>query len=74
MPGWAIEISSSAKAGPEDAPVVLLPHGYPCSSFQFRRLIPALADRWHTIAFDWSGSKRISTKPCRSFAISFRAR
>lgn len=43
------------EAGPEDAPVLLLPHGYPCSSFQFRRLVPALADRWHTVAFDWPG-------------------
>jgi hypothetical protein len=38
------------EAGHEDAPVVLLPHGYPSSSFQFRNLIPALADRWHLIA------------------------
>ena len=30
--------------GREDAPVVLLPHGYPSSSFQFRNFIPALAD------------------------------
>ncbi len=43
------------EAGPQDAPVLLLPHGYPCSSFQFRRLMPALADRWRTLAFDWPG-------------------
>ncbi|TIN67804.1 MAG: alpha/beta fold hydrolase, partial [Mesorhizobium sp.] len=43
------------EAGPPEAPVLLLPHGYPCSSFQFRRLMPALADRWRTIAFDWPG-------------------
>jgi pimeloyl-ACP methyl ester carboxylesterase len=30
------------EAGPSDAPVLFLPHGYPCSSFQFRRLMPAL--------------------------------
>ena len=34
------------EAGSANAPVVLLPHGYPCSSFQFRNFIPALADRW----------------------------
>lgn len=33
------------EAGSEDASVVLLPHGYPCSSFQFRNFMPSLADR-----------------------------
>ncbi|WOH77183.1 alpha/beta hydrolase [Bradyrhizobium sp. NDS-1] len=32
------------EAGPERAPVVLLPHGYPCSSYEFRNLMPRLAD------------------------------
>jgi hypothetical protein len=27
------------------APVVLLPLGYPCSSYEFRNLMPRLADR-----------------------------
>jgi pimeloyl-ACP methyl ester carboxylesterase len=43
------------EAGPADAPVLLLPHGYPCSSFQFRRLMPALADRWRLVAPDFPG-------------------
>jgi pimeloyl-ACP methyl ester carboxylesterase len=43
------------EAGPADAPVLLLPHGYPCSSFQFRNLMPALADRWRTVAPDFPG-------------------
>jgi pimeloyl-ACP methyl ester carboxylesterase len=43
------------EAGPPDAPVLLLPHGYPCSSFQFRNLMPALADGWRTIAPDFPG-------------------
>ena len=43
------------QAGPPDAPVLLLPHGYPCSSFQYRTLIPALADRFHLIAPDFPG-------------------
>ncbi len=34
------------EAGPANAPVVLLLHGFPTSSFQFRELIPSLADRW----------------------------
>ncbi|WP_225580453.1 alpha/beta fold hydrolase [Pseudomonas sp. PDM16] len=31
------------EAGPADAPVLLLPHGYPCSSYEFRNLMPLLA-------------------------------
>lgn len=43
------------EAGPPSAPALLLPHGYPCSSYEFRHLIPALADRWHLIAPDFPG-------------------
>jgi pimeloyl-ACP methyl ester carboxylesterase len=44
------------EAGPPDAPVLLLPHGYPCSSYEFRNLIPLLSDRWRLIAPDFPGS------------------
>jgi pimeloyl-ACP methyl ester carboxylesterase len=44
------------EAGPPGAPVVLLPHGYPCSSFEFRNYMPALADRWRLLAPDFPGS------------------
>jgi pimeloyl-ACP methyl ester carboxylesterase len=43
------------EAGPADAPVVLLPHGYPCSSFQFRHFMAALGDRWRLVAPDFPG-------------------
>lgn len=43
------------EAGADDAPVILLPHGYPCSSFEFRNLMPALADRWRLLAPDYPG-------------------
>lgn len=43
------------EAGPRDAPAVLLPHGYPCSSYEFRNLMPLLADRWRVIAPDFPG-------------------
>jgi pimeloyl-ACP methyl ester carboxylesterase len=43
------------EAGPHDAPVVLLPHGYPSSSFQYRNFMPALADRWRLLAPDYPG-------------------
>lgn len=43
------------EAGRQDAPVVLLPHGYPCSSYEFRNLMPRLADKWRLVAPDYPG-------------------
>ena len=43
------------EAGPADAPVVLLLHGFPTSSFQYRELIPRLADRYRVIPPDLPG-------------------
>jgi pimeloyl-ACP methyl ester carboxylesterase len=43
------------EAGPADRPVVLLLHGFPTSSFQFRELIPRLADKYRVIAPDLPG-------------------
>ncbi|RAJ35646.1 alpha/beta fold hydrolase [Pedobacter cryoconitis] len=43
------------EAGPKDAPVVLLLHGYPTSSFMFRNLIPELSEKYHVIAPDLPG-------------------
>jgi pimeloyl-ACP methyl ester carboxylesterase len=57
--------------GPADAPVVLLPHGYPCSSYQFRRLMPALADRWRTLAPDFPGFGYTSTPDPTAFSYDF---
>lgn len=57
------------EAGPSDAPVLLLPHGYPCSSFEFRNLMPRLADRWRLLAPDFPGSGYSETAP--DFAHDF---
>jgi pimeloyl-ACP methyl ester carboxylesterase len=43
------------EAGPADAPVLLLLHGFPSSSHMFRNLIPLLADRYRVIAPDLPG-------------------
>ncbi len=43
------------EAGPENAPSILLLHGFPTSSHMFRNLIPALADRYHVVAPDLPG-------------------
>lgn len=44
------------EAGNPGAPALLLPHGYPCSSYEFRELMPLLADRWHLVAPDFPAS------------------
>lgn len=43
------------EAGDPGAPVIVLLHGFPTSSFMFRNLIPDLADRYRVIAPDYLG-------------------
>ncbi|MBV8099588.1 MAG: alpha/beta hydrolase, partial [Verrucomicrobia bacterium] len=43
------------EAGPADAPVILLLHGYPTSSHMFRHLMPRLASSFRLIAPDLPG-------------------
>lgn len=43
------------EAGPIDAPTILLLHGFPSSSVQWRYLIPLLATTYHVIAPDFPG-------------------
>jgi pimeloyl-ACP methyl ester carboxylesterase len=38
------------EAGAPTAPKLVLLHGFPASSHQYRNLIPALADRFHVVA------------------------
>ncbi|KAB5547420.1 Alpha/Beta hydrolase protein [Coniochaeta sp. 2T2.1] len=42
-------------AGPASAPTILLLHGFPSSSHQFRNLIPLLATKYHVVAPDIPG-------------------
>ena len=55
------------EAGPSDAPVVLLLHGFPTSSFMFRNLIPLLAGRYHLIAPDYPGFGQSSSPDPATF-------
>jgi pimeloyl-ACP methyl ester carboxylesterase len=59
------------EAGPKDAPVILLLHGFPTSSRMFRNLIPALADRYHVIAPDYPGFGYSATPPADQFDYTF---
>ena len=43
------------EAGPANAPVLLLLHGFPSSSHMFRDLIPQLADKYRVVAPDLPG-------------------
>ncbi|WP_326687015.1 MULTISPECIES: alpha/beta hydrolase [unclassified Streptomyces] len=61
------------EAGPSDAPVLLLLHGYPTSSHMFRRLIPALAGPYRVIAPDHIGFGRSSAPSVTDFAYTFDA-
>src|SRR5262249_53556912 len=61
------------EAGPEDAPVFLLLHGFPTSSFQFRELIPRLADRYRVIAPDLPGFGFTEVPEQRRYQYSFDA-
>jgi pimeloyl-ACP methyl ester carboxylesterase len=51
--------------------VVLLPHGYPCSSYAFRNLLPALGDRWRLIAPDLPGFGYSATPSSTEFEYTF---
>ena len=61
------------EAGPVDAPVLLLLHGYPSSSHMFRHLIPALAGRYRVIAPDLIGFGRSSAPSVDDFDYTFAA-
>ena len=57
------------EAGSPGAPVLLLPHGYPSSSVEFRGLMACLADRYHLLAPDFPG-QGLSATP-EDFDYSF---
>ena len=59
------------EAGPADAPVVVLLHGFPTSSHMFRNLIPALADLYHVIAPDYPGYGQSEMPDRAKFSYTF---
>jgi pimeloyl-ACP methyl ester carboxylesterase len=61
------------EAGAADAPVVLLLHGFPTSSFQYRELIPRLADRYRVIAPDLPGFGFTEVPEQRKYSYTFDA-
>lgn len=61
------------EAGPKDAPVVLLLHGFPSSSHMFRDLIPELADKYRVIAPDYPGFGQSDAPGLDAFPYTFAA-
>jgi pimeloyl-ACP methyl ester carboxylesterase len=61
------------EAGPAAAPVLILLHGFPTSSFQYRELIPRLADRYRIIAPDLPGFGFTEVPEHRGYKYSFDA-
>jgi pimeloyl-ACP methyl ester carboxylesterase len=59
------------EAGAADAPALLLLHGYPSASPQFRELIPLLAGRFHVIAPDLPGFGQTDMPPWGDFDYTF---
>jgi pimeloyl-ACP methyl ester carboxylesterase len=59
------------EAGASDAPTLLLLHGYPSASHQFRELIPLLADRFHLVAPDLPGFGKSDMPPRADFDYTF---
>jgi pimeloyl-ACP methyl ester carboxylesterase len=61
------------EAGDPEAPVLVLLHGFPTSSYMFRNLVPALADRYHVIAPDHLGFGLSDAPPAEDFDYTFDA-
>jgi pimeloyl-ACP methyl ester carboxylesterase len=59
------------EAGRADAPVILLLHGFPASSFMYRDLIEKLADRFHVVAPDYPGFGYSDAPSTKEFTYTF---
>src|SRR5438874_2189698 len=58
-------------AGPKDAPVLLLLHGFPTSSNMFRNLISRLAGKFRLVAPDYPGFGLTSMPDHTQFSYTF---
>ena len=59
------------EAGPANAPVILLLHGFPTSSHMFRNLIPLLSDKYRVVAPDYPGFGQSDAPDHASFKYTF---
>lgn len=61
------------EAGDPKSPKVVLLHGFPSSSHQYRDLIPALADKFHVISPDYPGFGYSDMPDPKTFEYTFDA-
>ena len=61
------------EAGRADAPAIVLLHGFPTSSHQYRNLIPALADKYRVIAPDYPGFGQSAAPEREGYKYTFDA-
>jgi pimeloyl-ACP methyl ester carboxylesterase len=59
------------EAGDSSSPKLVLLHGFPASSHQYRNLVPALADKFHVIAPDYPGFGNSDMPDPATFAYTF---
>jgi len=59
------------EAGDPKLPKLVLLHGFPSSSHQYRNLIPALADRFYVIAPDYPGFGNSDIPSPKTFSYTF---
>src|SRR5664279_1399886 len=59
------------EAGPVDAPIILLLHGFPTAGHMFRDLIPSLSNRYRVIAPDLPGFGNTKSPPRGQFDYTF---
>lgn len=59
------------EAGPQDAPTILLLHGFPSSSRMFEPLLRSLSDRYHLVAPDYPGFGHSDSPDPGTFSYTF---
>ena len=59
------------EAGPQDAPTLLLLHGFPSASHMFRDLMPRLAQKYHLVAPDFPGFGQSDMPARENFPYTF---
>jgi pimeloyl-ACP methyl ester carboxylesterase len=60
------------ESGDPKSPKLVLLHGFPSSSHQYRNLMPALADRFHVVSPDYPGFGNSEMPDPAKFLVYFR--
>lgn len=55
--------------GPRSAPTIVLLHGFPGSTFEWRRVVNRLTDRWRVVSFDYLGFGLSDKPPAGDYSL-----